>query len=382
MAIILSSKSSFAEKSADVTGLKFEQAFNSQQLLRLLDQRQKEDLVVIADDIDLDEAVQTAETLRVSRPSLSVILLRDRLEMNQVRSAMASGIRNVVLASDGSGLAKACESALKVARDIRRAMLKDGANGAMKAKVITVYSAKGGVGKTTISVNLALAFAKLGHRTCLLDFDLQFGDVAVALGLHDPHSIVDALPEKEEMSREEVLGLLQNHSENLEVLLAPTSPVYAEEVTASLVGKIMAKLADEFEYIVIDSPPAFTDVILEAFDHTDLFLLVTTPDSPSFKNLALAVATLKTIGFETKKFRVLVNRVSSKFGMTTEELKSLVFSLTHLSNPLILPDSKEVTKSSASSKPVFSKYSRSKISQEFAKIAKVSIKELTHKGGM
>ena len=145
--------------------------------------------VVIGPDVDLSQACTLAESVRVDRPSIGVILLRHRLDVTAMAQALRSGIREVVAADDQTALA----DAVRRSRDLSAKLAGHVTSGqANEGKVITVFSAKGGVGKTTLSTNLATHLASSGLRTLLIDLDLAFGDVAISLQLLPTSSVHDA----------------------------------------------------------------------------------------------------------------------------------------------------------------------------------------------
>ncbi len=147
--------------------------------------------VVIGPDIELDLACDLAESSRLERPHVGVILLRHRLDVTAMGQALRSGIREVVPADDQTALA----DAVRRSRELTSRMIGQGSGGhsAQEGKVVTVFSAKGGVGKTTLSTNLSTHLAKEGHKTVLIDLDLSFGDVAISLQLLPNSSVIDAV---------------------------------------------------------------------------------------------------------------------------------------------------------------------------------------------
>ena len=155
---------------------------------RALEEDPSHTLVVIGADIPLEAACQLAEGARVQRPELGVILLRHRLEVTALAQALRSGVREVVQADDLPALADAVRrsSALTMAL----AGQHPSAAG-REGKIVTVFSAKGGVGKTTMSTNVAAYLASTGARTVLVDLDLMFGDVAISLQLQPQNSLRD-----------------------------------------------------------------------------------------------------------------------------------------------------------------------------------------------
>ena len=128
-----------------------------------------------------------------------------------------------------------------------------------------------GCGKTTLSTNLADAIAASGAgKVCLVDFDLQFGDIGIALRVNPVKTLKDLVEMSSHVDRQAVTSLVINVKPNFDVLLAPSNPVDAEYITGELCGNVLHQLQDIYDYIVIDSAPAFTDVVLEAFDTAEI----------------------------------------------------------------------------------------------------------------
>ena len=147
--------------------------------------------------------------------------------------------------------------------------------------IITVFSPKGGVGKTTTAVNLALALADHGARkVCLVDLDLAFGDVAITMQLFPAHTIEEAIGAEELLDFSMVEGLLTRHEESLMVLAAPAGPDARDRVSASLISRVLRTLKQEFDYVVVDTCPSFDELTLQALDETDECVIIATLDVP------------------------------------------------------------------------------------------------------
>ena len=141
---------------------------------------------------------------------------------------------------------------------------------APEGKVITVFAAKGGCGKTTVATNLAFALAKGGrYEVCVLDLDLAFGDVAIALQLMPSRTIVDAVQMGESIDEMGVRSLVTRHSPGVDTILAPMEPGEAERVDVAVVAHLLRMLRRMYRYVVIDTPPAFSEHVLSAFDQSD-----------------------------------------------------------------------------------------------------------------
>ena len=180
---------------------------------------------------------------------------------------------------------------------------------------MSVFSAKGGCGKTTLASNLAAVLADRGRReVCLVDLDLAFGDVAIVLQLFPTHTIADAVPMQASLDFPGVHALLTPHSAGLTTLVAPLEPGGAESVPATLVARILRLLKSHFDFVVVDTPPAFDDHVLAALDATDIVALIATLDIPAIKNLKLTLETLELLNYPKDRLRIVINRADSKVG--------------------------------------------------------------------
>ena len=277
-------------------------------------------LVVVGPDIDLTVATNLAERFRVSRPSMGVILTRRRVDLSVLNQAIRSGIREVINVDDSAELIKAAKRSQSLSNQFAGA---GDSNAVTKAgKTILVFSAKGGCGKTTVSTNLAESLSiNSGGTVCLVDFDLQFGDVAIALRIVPTKSISNAVEMKEHIDKQALTSLVINYKPNFDVLLAPANPVDAEYVTGELCRSVLSQLREMYDYVVVDSSPAFTDVILEAFDIADHHLLLTTLDVPTLKNLRVASSTLDELGLPASKRIIIVNQSDLDAGLTVQDVE-------------------------------------------------------------
>ncbi|GAA2159921.1 pilus assembly protein CpaE [Humibacillus xanthopallidus] len=277
-------------------------------------------LVVIGPDIPLESACDLAEQERVDRPELGVILLRHRLDVNALAQALRSGVREVVQADDLPALADAVRRSealtVQLAGHNPAAAGRDG-------KVITIFSAKGGVGKTTLSTNLAAYLASTGARTLLVDLDLMFGDVAISLQLTPHSSVRDVVAMSGHLDVQGIASVVTTHeSSGLHVIAAPPDPADADRVPSHVVVELLRMARTAYDYVLVDTPPSFTEHVLAAFDLSDLTVLIATLDIPAIKNLRIAINTLDTLG-EAKDARCIVlNRADTKVGLKPDDVES------------------------------------------------------------
>ena len=281
-------------------------------------------VVVVGPHVALDAALDLASAERVARPHLSVVLVRLRVDSTVLRNALRAGVREVVKVDDLVALGEACRDLEQLGRQLRGSTAATSPSRSdSPGQVVTVFSAKGGCGKTTLATNLAAAMAKSGKSTCLLDLDLTFGDVAISLQLFPTHTIGDAVALRR-LDETAVHALVTHHSDRLDALLAPVEPGAAESISAALVADVIAVLKQMYDVVIIDTPAAFSDQALAAFDTTDHFLLVATLDVPAIKNLKLTLEMLQLLGYPRERWHIVLNRADAKVGLSIDDVQKML----------------------------------------------------------
>ena len=189
-------------------------------------------------------------------------------------------------------------------------------------RIVTVFSPKGGTGKTVMATNLASALAKNeGKRTLLLDLDLQFGDAAIMLGIEPDKTIYDLVVAPGELDSEKLAGYTTRHSSGLEILPAPLRPEDAELVTEAKLARLLEVARESYDIIVVDTSPFFHGPMLATLDRTDELLVVCGLDIPTLKNVRLSMRTLELLSFPMDRVRLVLNRANSKVGMKPDEVE-------------------------------------------------------------
>ena len=197
-----------------------------------------------------------------------------------------------------------------------------GANG-RHGRLVTVFSPKGGTGKTVLSTNLAASLAKhWGKKALLLDLDLQFGDAAIMLGLEPEKTIYDLVTAPGELDSEKLAGYTTRHSSGLDILPAPLRPEDAELVTEAKLARLLEVARESYDVIVVDTSPFFHGPMLATLDRTDELLLLTSLDVPTIKNVRLSLQTLELLSFPQDRIKVVLNRANSKVGMQRKEVEA------------------------------------------------------------
>jgi pilus assembly protein CpaE len=210
----------------------------------------------------------------------------------------------------------------KASHSGRRTVGGGGSHAPRRGRIVTVFSPKGGTGKTVTATNLACTFAKYeGKNTLLLDLDLQFGDAAIMLGLEPEKTIYDLVVAPGELDSEKLAGYTTRHPSGLDILPAPLRPEDAELVTEAKLARLLEVARESYDVIVVDTSPFFHGPMLATLDRTDELLLVCGLDVPTLKNVRLSLQTLELLAFPQNRIRVVLNRANSKVGMKPGEVE-------------------------------------------------------------
>ena len=278
--------------------------------------------VIIGPEVPLEQACELAEAARLDRPELGVILMRHRMDVTSLSQALRSGVREVVTADDHTALV----DAVRRSRDLTARLVGHSLGGAVAdGRVVTVFSAKGGVGKTTLATNVATYLAKSGVKTLLVDLDLAFGDVAISLQLVPTKSIYDAVAMSGHLDQDAIESLVTMHEESgLEVICAPNDPGDADRIPVHVATELIKVARQHYDYVIVDTPPSFTEHVLAACDVSDALVLIATLDIPAVKNLRVAIDTLDMLGSPKDARVIVLNRADAKVGLRPEDVVSAI----------------------------------------------------------
>jgi Flp pilus assembly CpaE family ATPase len=289
---------------------------------KLLDSDPHETLVIIGPRAVAGDALAFAASLRLARPAVGVILVRREVDVTLLMRAMQSGVRDVVQAGDDAAMAAACRRSYEVTR---RMLAPPAGEESTPGQIVTVFAAKGGIGKTTLAVNLAVALAMQGvGRVCLVDLDLAFGDVGITVQLDPLRTILDALPMAGHLDESGAASLLTRYQPGLDMLLAPVTPGDAEKIPPRLIGELLGVLRGMYDFVVIDTPAQFNEYVLTAMDVSSHLVLLTTPDVTALKNLRVALDMLDMLSYPRQIRSIVINRADSKVGLSLEQVRKVV----------------------------------------------------------
>ncbi|MDQ0619798.1 AAA family ATPase [Arthrobacter globiformis] len=292
-------------------------------LFAQLNQEQPE-VLILGPDLPVEEALRLATVLDVQVPHLMVLLVSEP-DPALILQAMRAGVRDVLSPSADPAhlrvlLERACQSSAN-----RHRVEQQGPVENQKGAVIGVFSPKGGVGKTTIATNLAVGLGKLAPMSVVLvDLDLQFGDVASGLYLNPEHTVTDAVSPAASQDTLVLKAFLTVHPASIYALCAPVSPVEADYITPDQIARLLEQLAEEFQYVVIDTAPGLPEIGLAAMEACSDVVWVSAMDIPSVRGLRSGMDILRQLEILPAGRHVVLNMADSKCGLTVQDIESTI----------------------------------------------------------
>jgi pilus assembly protein CpaE len=271
------------------------------------------------------EAIALAAFVQSHGLDSAVVLVAAQLDTSFLRSALRAGVADALASSDGpeAAIASVMEADAAIQRRRGASTAAEPTAEPVKAgKVVTVFSTKGGVGKSVLSTNVAAALASdYKKRTIIVDLDLEFGDVSVMLQLKPTRTIYDAAQSIDRLDAEMLKGFLVTHDSGLKALLAPIRPEEAESVTTVRIAQILDLLKTMADVVVVDTPASLSEVVLTAVERSDVVLAVATLDVPSVKNTKVSLQKLHQLGMNGNSVRLVLNRADSKVWLEPQEIE-------------------------------------------------------------
>jgi pilus assembly protein CpaE len=233
--------------------------------------------------------------------------------------------------------------------------------------MVCVLGPKGGAGKTLTSCNLAVSLAHSGRKVVLVDLDLQFGDVGLALGLAPERTVYDLAKSGGSVDAEKIEGFLTTHSSGLRVLMAPTRPDQAAGISVEFLRDVYAALRASNDFVVVDTPPGFTSEVIASIDSSSHVCMVGMLDAPSLKNTKLGLETLELMGYDDDRIRMVLNRADSRVGIAQDE----VVAITGREPDVLIPSDREIPCSVNEGVPVVVAKTRSEAARAFNSLAQL-----------
>src|SRR5919204_3262741 len=239
------------------------------------------------------------------------------------------------------------------------------ASGVALSPMVCVLGPKGGTGKTLTSCNLAVALARKAKKVALVDLDLQFGDVALSLGLSPEKTIYDLAKSGGSLDIEKLESYLTPHPSGVRVLLAPTRPDQASFVTVELLREVYALLRSNYDFVIVDTPPGFTPEVIASIDSSSHVCMVGMLDSLSLKNTKLGLETLELMGYDSGRVSVVLNRADTRIGISREDVAAIVGRPPNI----MVPSDREIPKALTEGVPIVLANERSDAASAFRELA-------------
>jgi pilus assembly protein CpaE len=284
-------------------------------------------VVVLGPSFATPETLTAAVNIVRARPEFVTVLVADELSTAILQQAMRSGVSDVITLSAAQD--QLSEAVLRAGDGLAAFASKPPAPAPVeeaagdRGRVISVFSAKGGAGKSVVAANLAILLARRSDKpVALLDADLQFGDTAVMMKLSPQHTVVDAVNSISRLDVPLLKSLLVRHElSGVHVLPAPTEPAFADQVGAQDMLKIIDLLREFCGYVVVDTPAHFNEVVLSVLEGSDDIVLVAGMDIPNIKNVKIGLQTLRLLGIPMTKLKLVLNRANSKVKLDIGEVE-------------------------------------------------------------
>lgn len=289
------------------------------------------DIILMDVNMPVVDGIQATEQIMLEMPQVGIIILSVQGEQEYLKKAMSAGAREYLIKPPGSDDLIYTIKHIYELEQKRQRVAAMGEEHREAGKTFSVFSTKGGVGRTTFAVNFAAAIAQVSKKkTVIVDLDLQFGDVAMMLDIVPRRSISDLVGEPDLLDFKTIESYLVPHPlSGIKVLPAPLRPEYADAVHGNHVESILKVLKERFDYIIVDLRRSFDDISLTALDSSDTVLVISTLDVLTIKNVKLGLEVMASLHYESSKLKLVLNRSNAEMGVSVGDLEaSLKFPVT------------------------------------------------------
>ena len=318
------------------------------------------DLLAVACGGHSDRALYFIESAVKQRPERPIVVLAENAQNGFIRRVFEAGADDVVSLPEAPD-----RVAFVLQKAVARRQGAAAASGIAQAPMICVLGPKGGTGKTLTASNLAVSMALDGEKVALVDLDLQFGDIGLALALAPQKTMYDLAKSGGSLDLEKLETYMTPHVSGARVLLAPTRPDQASFVSVDLLRDVFALLRSSYGVVIVDTPPGFTPEVIASIDISTHICMVGMLDSLSLKNTKLGLETLELMGYDKGRISVLLNRSDSRMGISEDDVAAILGK----APDVFVPSSREVAKSMTDGVPIVLAAERSEASQAFRKLA-------------
>jgi len=285
------------------------------------------DIVIIDENTVPKDLTFFIQKLLQNTPYLGIIITTSEYSSQKLKQYMHVGARGYLAKPfNSSELVDSIIDIYDFLQRLKNHMIINSSRILIRApKMITVFSTKGGVGKSTIATLLSIGLAHLyKEQTAIIDLDLQFGDISLLMDVKPKTTITNMTEVIDRLESEDIRSFLFKHQMGVHILPSPLKPEEAEFITEASLQKMFTLFKKEFDYTIIDCPPGFTEQAIVALEQSDVILFITSPELISLKNTKLGIMTLKEIGVDTDKIKIVVNRYSDKNPFSFELIEEVL----------------------------------------------------------
>jgi pilus assembly protein CpaE len=331
------------------------------------------DVTVVACSAQTGEALAFIGEAVARQPDRPLVVVCDGSPNGFVRRAFEAGADDIVtMPPAGTVPDSAVQAQLLFSLEKAVARRSSAAlAGRQLGGMITVLGPKGGIGKTLTATNLGASLADRGQKVVLVDIDLQFGDVGLALGLAPETTIWDLATSDGSLDEEKIEAYLTHHKSGMRVLLAPSRPDQAAAVTVDFLRNLYSFLRGSNDFVIVDTPPGFTPEVISSIDSSTDVCLVGTLDSLSLKNARLGLETLGLMGFDNAHIRMVLNRADSRVGISHGDVAAII----GRSADVLVPSHRDIARSVNEGTPIAIADRRSEAARAFHGLADVYVAE-------
>jgi pilus assembly protein CpaE len=332
------------------------------------------DVLVAGPSLGTRSGLQRLGLIREELPGMSVVLAFSRRPDGSLREIVRAGAIDLLqLPVDDKELIECLDRAVELAQTAAPVAAEPAAPAAaptvvtpgvrQPGRVFTISSATGGCGKTFFATNIGYFLTRYtGKRVCIVDLDLQFGEVVTAMRLRPKYTIFDAL-QREDTDEDDLRAHIEEytvaHETGVHVLAAPRDPSEADRISPPDVTRIIEAVRKQFDYVVVDTPPQLNESVLAAFDLSDMLYVMATLDLPSVRNMSVFLSTLERLKISTDNVKLILNKAESDVGIDIEQVTKLF----PQGFQAVLPYAKEVSRSINLGMPVMAASPQSEISR-------------------
>ena len=336
-------------------------ATSADETLRWLDDSAVDVLLVACAGYS-DRALVLLDAVARQSPDMHVMVLGHGSPNGFLRRAFEAGADDIVMLP-----ATRDQVRFEIQKLIARKQGAEAPVSADTSRLVCVLGPKGGTGKTLTATNLAVALAQRGQRVALVDLDLQFGDVALCLGLPPERTVYDLAQSPGALDYDKLDAFLATHSSGVRTLIAPRRPDQASAVGAELLREVYSIVRSSFDWVVVDTPPGFTAEVITSIDSSTDVVMVGMLDSLSLKNTKLGLETLELMKYDPDRIYLLLNRAHSRVGISQSDVEAVL----GRTPDVFIPSDREIPRTVNEGIPIVVARPQSEPAEAFARLAEL-----------